>query len=97
MDGKLSAYLGFALRARKIALGVNAVSALSGGVYVLVADRSASENTKKEIARLARKFACPLVEVDGLENSVGKDFCKLAAVRDENLARAIAGVEARKG
>lgn len=89
MADKTATYLGFALRARKAVLGVNAVKACKGTVYLLLADRSASENTMKEIERLRDRFGCPLLKVDGLETIAGKAFCKLAAVREEHLARAI--------
>ncbi len=93
---KLSAYIGFARRARKLVLGVNAAEACRGRVYLLLADERASENTKKQIEGLAKKFSCPVVTVSGLEELTGKAYCKLAAMQEENLARAIlraAGIE----
>lgn len=86
---KLAAYIGFALRARKIVLGVNAAEACRGGVFLLLADGSASENTKKQIGRLAKKFSCPVLVVEDLAELTGKAYCKLAAMQEENLARAI--------
>lgn len=87
-DRKIKTYLGFALRARKLVLGVNAAKAIRGNVYLLVADRTASPNARKEIESLKKRFSCPLIEVDDLEGITGKECCKLAAVREENLARA---------
>ena len=89
MSQKSKSYLGFARRAGKLVLGVNAVKATKGEVYLLLADRAASPNTQKEIQALAGKFSCPLLQTDDLEGLVGKPFCKLAAVREEHLARAI--------
>ncbi len=89
MTQKTKSYLGFARRAGKLVLGVNAVSAVRGEVFLLVADRAASPNTQKEIGSLQRRFSCPLAEVDDLESLTGRSLCKLAAVRDPNLARAI--------
>lgn len=86
---KLETYLGFARRAGKLTLGVNAVSTLKGGVYLLVADTSASENTKKEIEKLANRFQVPVVWTEGLETLAGKEFCKIAALKEEHLAEAI--------
>ncbi len=88
-ESKLKTYLGFARRAGKLALGVNAAAACKGGVYLLVADGSASENTKKEIGKLAKRFSCPVLVTEDLETLTGKECCKLAAVREENLARAM--------
>ncbi|MBR7186837.1 MAG: hypothetical protein IKD43_05080 [Clostridia bacterium] len=45
---KMKAYLGFALRARKLVLGVNAVKVTRGRVDLLIADKGASPNTKKK-------------------------------------------------
>ena len=86
---KLKTYLGFGIRARKLVLGTGAIKATRGTVYLLIADRNASTNTKKEIEGLKRKFSCPIVEVDDLEGLTGKAFCKLAAMRDANLAQAV--------
>lgn len=87
---KIAAYLGLARRAGKLTLGVNAVAALRGGVYLLVSDEDASENTKHEIQKLKRKLGCPCVEISALGQAVGKEPCRLAAVREEHLAAAIA-------
>ncbi len=89
MSGKIETYLGFARRAGKLIAGVNAVKASGGRIFLLVADRSASENTKKEIAKLKSRFSCPLAEVGNLEEITGKPLCKLAAVCEEHLAGAI--------
>ncbi len=88
-SAKVASYLGFCRRAGKLALGVNAAAAVRGRVYLIVADEAASPGTRKEIARLADRFACPLVWVNGLETLVHKDACKVAAVREQHLAEAI--------
>ncbi len=86
---KVETYLGFCLRAGKLTLGVNAAATVKKGVYLLVMDEFTAPNSKKEIEKLQRKFACPLIVAEGLETLVGKPNCKLAAVRDKNLAEAI--------
>lgn len=89
MESKIGTYLGFCKRAGKLVLGVNAVAATRGRIYLFVADRAASEGTKKDIAKLAARFACPVVWTDGLETLVHKELCRLAGVREEHLAAAI--------
>ncbi len=89
MQSKAQTYLGFCRRAGKLTLGVNAARAVRERVYLLVADCTASENCKKEIAKLARKFGCPVVWTQDLAQAVGKEACKLAAVREEHLAAAL--------
>ena len=88
-ENKLASYLGLARRAGKLTLGVNAVAACKGDVFVLVADEAASDNTKKEIEKLKRRHGCPVVWTQRLETLTGKAECKLTAVREKNLADAI--------
>lgn len=86
---KTETYLGFAKRAGKLTLGVQAAATAKRGAYLLVADESVAPNNRKEIEKLQRKFGCPLVFVKNLEDMTGKSQCKLALVRDKNLADAI--------
>ncbi len=88
-NSKVESYLGFCKRAGKLTLGVNAVATLKKEVYLLVMDSATAVNSRKEIAKLHKKFACPLVMAEGLETLVGKANCKLAAVRERSLAEAI--------
>lgn len=88
-ENKLHAYIGFARRAKKLAVGVNAVKAVRGKVYLLLLDKDASENTKKEAESLGRRFSCPLIAVENLEKFTGRPMCKLAAMQEENLAQAV--------
>lgn len=89
LESKISAYLGFARRAGKLTLGVQAAESLRGGVYLLVADEGVAPNNRKAIEGIQRRLSCPLIFTEHLEELTGKPFCKLAAVRDEHLARAI--------
>lgn len=90
MAEKVDSYLGFCLRARKIALGSGTIDLLKRGVYLIIVCSTASENTFKVAQKYQNRFSCPLVVCySGLENSVNKAGCKIAAVRDKNLAKAI--------
>ena len=93
---KIESYLGFARRAGKLTLGVQAADTVRRGVFLLVADESVAPNNKKEIEKLRVRFSCPLIYVSGLEEMTGKANCKLAAVRDEHLAEAIIKSESGK-
>lgn len=88
-ENKIAAYLGFARRAGKLTLGVHAAETLRSGVYLLVADEQVAPNNRKEIEKLQRKLGCPLIYIAELGSVTGKPFCKLAALRDGELARAI--------
>ena len=86
---KALAYLGFARKSGNLRAGVNAVSTLKK-VNLLIVCSTASLNTVKEADKLAAKFACPLMETKiSAEEISGKENCKLLAVTDANLARAI--------
>jgi len=87
-EAKIGTYLGFCKRAGKLVLGVTAAT-VKKGVYLLVVDRDVKKNSRKEIDKLQRKFSCPIAFVDKLEELVFKENCKLAAVREPNLAKAI--------
>ncbi len=90
MAGKIETYLGFCLRARKIALGSGAVDTLRKGVYLVMVCSTASENTFKLAVKYKNGFSCPLMICrTGLENAVHREGCKIAAVRDAELAKAI--------
>ena len=90
MRSKTESYLGFCKRAGKLTLGINGTAAQKK-VCLLVADEGASENSKKEIQKLKARFSCPLIFVEDLGAMVGKEGCRLAAVRDKGLAAAILG------
>ena len=88
-ESKIAAYFGFAKRAGKLTLGVNAAETLKKSVFLLAADHRTEKNSRKIIEKLQTKFSCPLVYFDDLGALVGRAGCRLAAVREENLAKAI--------
>lgn len=90
LAGKVETYLGFCLRARKIALGSGSIDILKKGVYLIIVCSTASENTFKLALKFKNRYSCPLLICNvGLENAVHKTGCKIAAVRDYELAKAI--------
>ena len=95
-ESKAATYLGFAKRAGKLTLGVNAAQAVKK-CYLLVADSAVGKNSKKEIEKLKDKFACPLVYCENLGDMVARPGCMLAAVREEHLARAAHEALTRQG
>lgn len=87
---KAETYIGFCLRARKIALGTGAAECLKKGVFLILVCSTASENAFKLAVKFAKRHACPLMVCKcGLENAVHRPGCKIAAVKDERLAEAI--------
>ena len=89
-QSKVYSYIGFCKRARKITLGSSAVGTLKGGVYLLLLDKEAAKNSIRYALKYKRKFNCPLMLCnENFEDVVCKKECKLAAIRDKNLADAI--------
>ncbi|MBO4262876.1 MAG: hypothetical protein J5903_03730 [Clostridia bacterium] len=89
---KIFSYFGFAKKSGKLKTGANTVGLLKGKVYLVVVCSEGSENAQKEAASFAKKFHCPLLRSDKipLAELVNKEDCKIAAITDMNLARAIA-------
>ena len=91
---KAEGYIGFCIKAGKLTCGFNAVQTLKKGVYLLLLCSTASANAKKEAEKLRAPF--PLRDDRIVRQAAGRyrgrANCKLAAVRDENLAKAILSV-----
>lgn len=88
--GKIETYIGFCVRAGKITLGSGAIATLRGGVYLIILDGNAAKNSKRFALKFKHKFACPLVICGaGFAEAVNKQDCRVAAIRDKELAKAI--------
>ena len=87
---KVESFVGFCFKAGKITLGSGAIDTLKGGVYLLILDGKAAKNSMRYALKFKNRFNCPLVVYNGnFEQLVNKPLCRLAAVRDKNLAEAI--------
>ena len=80
---KAETFIGFAIRARKSRIGVNASLTLKKANLVIVCS-SASENTKKDADKLAKRFNCPV-----LEEFTHRENAKVMSVCDKKLSEAI--------
>ena len=91
LRSKAESYIGFCIKAGKLTCGFNAVETLKRDVHLLLLCGGASENSKKNALKLQKRFGCELIlcEEGRLEALTGKENCKLAAVRDRGLAKAI--------
>lgn len=90
VKSKAETFLGFCVKAQKIAFGANAIELCKKGVYLLIACSTLSENGKKTAIKLKNKFNCPLIICkNGLENALHKSGVKLVAIKDKSLADAI--------
>ena len=90
MQDKLQTYIGFCKRARKITYGSFAIGALKDGVYLLILDGTAAQNSVRYALKYKNKFNCPLLVCKSRFGEIAnRPECKLAAIRDKNLAAAI--------
>lgn len=88
--GKAQTFIGFALRARKCKIGLNAVLTLKKANLIIVCD-TASENTKKQADKIAKRFSCPIITAVKftLAELTHKENAKIMAIADTALASAI--------
>ena len=91
INSKPLTFIGFAIKARKVKFGVNAVATLKPKVPLLILCSTASDNTKHDAVKLSKKLqATLLIATDvKVEDIVYKENCKLIAVQDVALAKAI--------
>ena len=91
---KIETYLGFCVRARKLAYGADGIEALRKGAFLLICDQSISPNAFKTIEKARGKFSCPLLITpqDTLGALLHKPAVKAVAIKDKNLALAILSV-----
>lgn len=90
MASKIESYIGFALRKRAVRMGVNVIESLRGGVYLLIVCKLASQNTLKTAISIKNKLKCPLIISNKpLSEITGKENCKLIAIEDMQLSKAI--------
>lgn len=87
---KAETFVGFAMRTGNFRIGANAAATLKRANLMIVCF-SASENTKKEAEKLAKKFRCPLIEPTKktLEEITHRENAKVMAIADKNLSDAI--------
>ena len=98
MDAKkIESYLGFALRAGKVTLGLNSIETLKKGVYCMLLDGDAQKNSQKQARKEATRLTCPLVIVKGLGALLKREGIKVIAVKDFSLAGAILSEAEKQG
>lgn len=91
LNNKIFSYVGFAKRALKLKAGTNAIKTVKKDVYLMIVCETASQNAIKESKKLSERFGCPLYKTCGftVENLVNKENCKLVAILEPELAKAI--------
>ena len=90
-NNKIYTYIGFAIKSRKIRCGFNSVATLKGKVPLLLLCKTASDNTFDEVKKIASRINSKIYisTTYKVEDLVNKENCKLIAIQDYNLAKAI--------
>lgn len=88
-SSRAGTFIGFSMRAGKYKIGLNAVATLKRANLIIVCS-TASENTKKEGEKFAKRFRCPCITtIPPLEEFTHKENGKIMAITDKALALAI--------
>lgn len=87
-SNRIRTALGFAQRAGKCISGDFACerAVKAGTALVVVLDETASANTREKYSGMCRRADVPLVLIDDLGHSIGKDNRMVAAVTETGLA-----------
>ena len=88
---KAETFIGFCIKSGNIALGAGAVEVQKPGkVHLLIISADASQNAMKVGIKFKNKFNCPLLICKAeFERIVNREGCKIAAIKDRQLAKAI--------
>lgn len=88
---KISAYIGFSARARKIVYGVDSITKKNKQHKLIILCKTAGENTVKQINNFALKTNSTLIVLEDItiEEILKKPNCKVISIKDSNLAKAI--------
>lgn len=93
MNAKLPGMIGLAKRAGKLVSGTDTVMRLirSGKAKMVLLDRGASENSKKQITDKCETYKVTLCELDEglLDAAIGESGRMTAAINDEQFAKTI--------
>jgi len=88
---KIETYLGFCVRAGKVAYGVDNVEKAKKGVYLLIADEELGANSFKIMIKAREKLECPLLIASKgvLSEFLHRSAVKTVAIKEKNLAAAM--------
>ncbi len=91
MNGdKIKALLGFAVKSRKLLIGLDNIKECRGNIYSVFYDGTLSDKSRKELLFFASAKNAVVVRCDApLGEITGKGKCKAAGLTDENLHNGI--------
>ncbi|GHV00186.1 hypothetical protein FACS1894211_06960 [Clostridia bacterium] len=83
---KIAGYLNLALRAGKLALGVDNIRAAKHKLYAILADTGLAAGSLERLKRCAAERKIPLYVFDGqLAELIHKEKCRAAGLADGNI------------
>ena len=90
-NSKIQTYLGFCIRARKIAFGTDDLEKRTKGVFLILSDGGLSPNAFKIVLTAKERLNCPLLitEKGLLGELLHRYGVKAVSIKDKNLATAI--------
>lgn len=88
---KIETFIGFSIKSRNVVFGLDSVEIYKKRMYCLLICKSASENTEKDILKIAEKRNLPLIKTldKTLEEITFKNNCKVLALTDKQLSKAV--------
>lgn len=89
MTNKIKTYLGFAVKARKLTYGIDALERNMRGVKLLLVSKTAAQNSYDKALLMASRAQKPVLVVDDLSETLHRPGCKVAGLSDTSLAGAI--------
>ena len=91
MKSKIETYLGFAVKSGNIILGIDSIEYTKKRIYCIIICNTASKNLEKDVFKISDKHRVPIVRVSQgtLGDVLYKENCKVAAITDKQLSKAI--------
>ncbi len=91
MGSKIDTYIGFCIKSGKLVRGSGAIDTMRrSDVKLLIMDGTCAKNSRRLALKFCNRFGCPLLICEkGFERIVNRENCRLAAVKDEQLAKAM--------
>ena len=87
---KITSYVGFAIKARKVLIGQSLIKGnKTKQIFCLLLCSSASENLINLANNVANKQNCELITINNLEEITHISGLKILAITDESLGNAI--------
>ena len=91
MRDKIETFIGFSIKSRKAVYGLDSVIRYRKKMHCFLICKTVSENTEKEVLKLAQKYDLPLIKT--VEKTLSEitflDNCKVLALTNKELSKAV--------